>query len=109
MRAVDNVTRELRRSLAAGDWAEGDRFWTFDQLMAKYPAVLLNIYRVKAALAPLIAEGLLESQQGSGTWVRRLPPRTEGTNTPARRQLVEEILADVTALHAKVEELRALL
>jgi DNA-binding GntR family transcriptional regulator len=109
VKAVDNVTRELRRSLAAGDWAEGDRFWTFDQLMAKYPAVLLNIYRVKAALAPLIAEGLLESQQGSGTWVRRLPPRTEGTKTAARQQLIEEILADVTALHAKVEELRALL
>lgn len=109
MKAVDDVARELRRSLADDDWAEGDRFWTFDQLMEKYPAVLLNIYRVKAALAPLITEGLLESQQGSGTWVRRLPPRTKGTNTAARHQLIEEILADVTALHAKVEELRALL
>ena len=72
MKAVDNVSRELRQSLAVGNWTEGDRFWTFDQLMTKYPAVLTNIYRVKAALAPLISEGLLESQQGSGTWVRRL-------------------------------------
>src|SRR6266581_4785405 len=98
MQTVDLVTSELRQSLASDGWAEGDRFMTFDQLMEKYPKVLTNIYRVRAALAPLVREGLLESQQGSGTWVRCLPPRAPGMNGAARDQLVEEILTEVTAL-----------
>jgi DNA-binding FadR family transcriptional regulator len=109
MRTVELVTNELRQSLASGDWAEGDRFMTFDQLMTKYSKVLTNIYRVRTALAPLINEGLLESQHGSGTWVRRLPPRASGMSSAARDQLVEEILVEVTALRAKIETLKALL
>jgi Arc-like DNA binding domain len=72
MKAVDEVTRELRRRLAAKEWQPGDRFLTFDQLMGQYKA-LTNIYRVKLALRPLNDDGLVETMHGSATWVRRLP------------------------------------
>jgi DNA-binding GntR family transcriptional regulator len=75
--------------------------------MANYPNVLANVYRVRTALAPLLGEGLLESQNGSGTWVRQLPPRTDA-NMAVREQLIEEILTELAVLHAKIETLRAL-
>jgi hypothetical protein len=47
-------------------------------------------------------EGLIESRQGSGTWVLRVPPQTPGAETAvARSQLAEKILADLAALRAK--------
>jgi DNA-binding GntR family transcriptional regulator len=107
MQSVDLVTIELRKALATGDWSVGDKFMTFDELQAKYP-VLTNIYRVRNALAPLIEEGLLESQQGSGTWVRALPSAGSATDDDSRSQLVAEILTDLTALRAKVEVLKTL-
>lgn len=104
---VNAVTRELRRNLASGKWAEGDQFLTFDQLMHEYPDVLTNVYRVRTALAPLIEEGLLDSQHGSGTWVIRKPAEADA-NSAVREQLIEEILTELSVLRAKVETLRAL-
>lgn len=78
------------------------QFDTFEQLQARY-SVLTNIYRVRQALAPLIHEGLLESQQGSGTWVRRIPEvvRLPGGELAGE---IAQILTDLDSLRVRVAE-----
>ncbi|XVU26462.1 hypothetical protein ACQPZJ_05245 [Actinoplanes sp. CA-054009] len=99
---LDAVTRDLEHRLAAEDWKPGDKFDTFDQLQDRYP-VLTNVYRTREALAPLINAGLLESRHGSGTWVLRVPPPP--VNQPAIA-ILDELLADIDALRAKVTAVR---
>ncbi|MEV6927440.1 hypothetical protein AB0M46_23445 [Dactylosporangium sp. NPDC051485] len=107
MQNVAAVTRDLEGRLTAGEWDVEDQFDTFDQLMARYP-VLTNIYRVRAALAPLIHAGLLESRQGSGTWVLRVPETQQAAPqpSPATSALLDELLNDIDALRAKVAAYR---
>jgi hypothetical protein len=98
------VTRELRRRLSdKSKWEVGKQFYTFAQLMdEEFPAELTSVNKVRAALAPLIKEGLLQSRQGSGTWVLRNPPELSADSVG---DLVGQILADFDALRAKIEEL----
>ena len=105
---VDAVTRELRRRLSDGStWKVGDRFYTFAQLMdEEFPAELTSINKVRAALAPLIKEGLIQSRQGSGTWVLRNPPELSADSAS---DLAGQILADFDALRAKIEELKRMI
>jgi DNA-binding FadR family transcriptional regulator len=102
---LDAVTRELRRRLSDDStWKVGERFYTFAQLMdEEFPAELTSINKVRAALAPLIKEELLQSKQGSGTWVLRNPPEV---SADSMSDLVGQILADFDALRAKIEELK---
>ncbi|MFD7340003.1 GntR family transcriptional regulator [Streptomyces violascens] len=61
------VADDLRRRLAAGEWAVGDKLPSRAQLAARYkvgPNVL------QKAQERLIIEGLLEGRSGSGTYVR---------------------------------------
>ncbi|MCT9093499.1 GntR family transcriptional regulator [Streptomyces sp. ASQP_92] len=61
------VADDLRRRLAAGEWAVGDKLPSRAQLAAYYkvgPNVL------QKAQERLIVEGLLEGRSGSGTYVR---------------------------------------
>jgi DNA-binding GntR family transcriptional regulator len=105
---VDAVTRELRRRLSDGStWQVGQRFYTFAQLMdVEFPAELTSINKVRAALAPLIQEGLIQSRQGSGTWVLRNPPELSADSAS---DLADQILADFDALRVKIEELKRMI
>jgi DNA-binding GntR family transcriptional regulator len=106
MQNVAAVTRDLEGRLTAGEWNVDDQFDTFDQLMERYPA-LTNIYRVRAALAPLIHAGLLESRQGSGTWVLRVPePPAVSRSSQAMSAFLDELLSDIDAVRAKVAAYR---
>src|ERR1700677_674460 len=102
---VDAVTRELYRRLSVDSkWKVGERFYTFAQLMdEEFPAELTSINKVREALAPLIKEGLLQSRQGSGTWILRNPPELSADSVS---DLVGQILADFDALRVKIEELK---
>jgi DNA-binding GntR family transcriptional regulator len=103
MQSVAAVTRHLEKRLAANEWDPEDQFDTFDQLMERYPA-LTNVYRVRAALAPLIHAGLLESRQGSGTWVLRVPEPPPSSK--ATSEFLDLLLGDIDALRAKVAAYR---
>ncbi len=100
-----SVTSSLRRRLANGAYKVGDQFLTFEELMTAYPT-LSNIYRVRSALAPLIAEGLIESRQGSGTWVQRIPPKVSksaGNPISSAVPLLEQALTDLTKASAGIQ------
>ncbi|MEU5436458.1 GntR family transcriptional regulator [Streptomyces sp. NPDC020719] len=61
------VADDLRRRLAAGEWAVGDKLPSRAQLAAHY-RVGANV--MQKAQERLIIEGLLEGRAGSGTYVR---------------------------------------
>jgi DNA-binding GntR family transcriptional regulator len=103
------ATADLRRRLVAGEWSRGDQFPTFDELSERYPA-LTNIYRIKAALAPLIQDGLIESRHGVGSFVLRIPdppPDRSASSLHAALELLEQLSALLKAAAEKADAIRA--
>ncbi|WP_172457822.1 GntR family transcriptional regulator [Pseudonocardia sp. N23] len=98
------MTNDLRRRLAAREWAPGEQIDTFRMIQQKYG--ISGVSGVQNALAPLIQEGLLEGRQGRGTYVLRLPsPTPEPTSAeqaraqadaPPPRTTVCQALGEVT-------------
>jgi GntR family transcriptional regulator len=70
------VATEMRRAITRGRWAPGSRIPTEDQLCEKYG---VSRPTVRLAVQALRTEGLLDVQQGRGTFVRiprETAPRT---------------------------------
>ncbi|MFJ6217362.1 GntR family transcriptional regulator [Streptomyces sp. NPDC092296] len=61
------VAQEMRKAIAAGRWSPGEKIPTEDKLTALYS---VSRPTVRQAVAALRAEGLLDVQQGRGTFVR---------------------------------------
>jgi GntR family transcriptional regulator len=72
----EQIADDLRRKLATGDLAPGDRL-DAEQALAKQYRV--STMTMRAALDALKTEGLLESRQGSGTYVRAPRQRVQRT------------------------------
>lgn len=105
MKDVAFVTHDLRRRLREGEWQPGSRMPTFDRLQGQYRHRLTNVYRVREALAPLITEGLIRSDHGSGTWVIKLPlPSAPELDFAAQ---LDEVLVEIDTLRARVVEIRS--
>ncbi len=60
------VERVLRQRIASGEWKPGDFIPTIESLMAEFS---VGRKTVRQALSPLIAEKLIESVRGKGTYV----------------------------------------
>lgn len=101
-RVVDAATADLRRRIAAGEWAPGSQIDTFDELRRRYR--LPGVSSVQNALAPLKNEGLLESRHGRGTYVSA-PDPTEQGHDPVRGEHKEvlELLDQAEALIARAK------
>ncbi|MGN6606002.1 MAG: hypothetical protein ACTHMS_03185 [Jatrophihabitans sp.] len=107
MAITDGITTKIRTRLAAREWEVDSLIDTFDQLQATYPDVLTNVYRTRAALAPLIHEGLLESVQGVGTYVRRIPT-LRAADVAAQRDIafLDGLLDELESLRRQVAAYR---
>ncbi len=70
------VAREMRKAIAKGIWRPGERIPTEDKLTAQYG---VSRPTVRQAVAELRADGLLDVQQGRGTFV--LGPQPEQSAT----------------------------
>ena len=96
---ITQVTYELRKRIATGQWAVGDRIPTEPEL-----AELLGTSRntLREAVGALVHAGVLERRQGSGTYVLALDEKEVALggyfSSARRRDLIElrEAL-DVTA------------
>ena len=62
------VAQRLRHDVLAGRWAVGGRIPTEPELATE---LLVSVPTVRGGVAMLVAEGLLEVKQGSGTRVRK--------------------------------------
>ena len=77
----DRIAADLRRKIQSGQLVPGSQMSAETALMADYNVSLLTMRR---ALDQLQAEGLIEKQQGKGTFVRR--PRRRVRRTTDRYQ-----------------------
>lgn len=67
---VDRVYREILGSIMAGEFKEGDKLPTEQELTARFAASRPTI---REALARLRSDGITSTRQGSGTFVIHLP------------------------------------
>ncbi len=93
------VAQRLRHEVLSGRWAVGARIPTEPELAKE---LLVSVPTVRGGVAMLVAEGLLEVKQGSGTRVRRwwesgsmelLVPLVDARSGPKARALLEEVFA----------------
>lgn len=89
--AYYQVAQDLRRRLAGGEWATGDRIEPELRLAGHYGVSRVT---VRQALAELVKDDLLERRHGSGTFVR-----------PQQRPLVYELNLTVGAYAARIRDL----
>jgi DNA-binding GntR family transcriptional regulator len=101
---TERITRRLRHRLLTDGFQPGDRVWKFDDLIAEFG--LSGPPACQRVLAPLIAEGLLESRPGRGTFVVQLP---ESAADPDLVDLADEVAAELASASAKLARLQELL
>jgi GntR family transcriptional regulator len=65
------IAELLRRRIARGVWRTGDRLPTNEALMKEFDVSRITI---REALGLLINEKLIEARQGTGTFIRGVPP-----------------------------------
>ncbi|MFF2660446.1 GntR family transcriptional regulator [Kitasatospora sp. NPDC058032] len=70
------VASEMRKAIAKGAWKPGEKIPTEDKLTALYG---VSRPTVRQAVAELRADGLLDVQQGRGTFVRGPQPEQNAT------------------------------
>jgi DNA-binding GntR family transcriptional regulator len=112
---AEQITIELRRRLASGEYEEGDKIESFAELQRRYGVD--GVATIQTALAPLWDEGVLRGEQGRGTFVQRIPsPWPEAGADADEKDVVAEaskILAEAVAelarLGARLEATQALL
>jgi DNA-binding GntR family transcriptional regulator len=109
---AEQITLDLRRRFAAGEFHEGDRFETIAALQQRYG--VRGVGTIQAALEPLWLEQVLYSEQGRGTFVQRIPPPwPEASDKDSAASSAEAILGEVAAglaqLSARVKAVLALL
>lgn len=109
---AEQITLDLRRRFAAGEFREGDKFETFAELQERYGVA--GVGTIQAALEPLWLERILRSEQGRGTFVQNIPPpwpevSDENNAASTADAMLSEVVAGLAQLGARVEAARALL
>ena len=103
-KATDKVSRRLRHRLITDGFQPGDQVWKFDDLIDDYD--LSGAAACTRVLAPLIAEGLLESRPGVGTFCVQLPT---SVTDPDVLDLADEVADELASASAKLDRLKELL
>lgn len=90
----------VRAAIATGELAEGDQLPTVRQLAVE---LAVNANTVARVYAELERDGVLATQRGVGTFVRRAAPTTRATRSAPQRELalraiVDRAIAEAAAL-----------
>lgn len=85
------IVEQVKFAVARGSLETGDRLPTVRQLAVD---LAINPNTVVRAYRQLEIEGVLETQQGSGTFVGRARPAIDGHE---RRRMLDQILTDLLA------------
>ena len=92
------LIRQVRLVIAAGEWEPGSRIPSHRELSA---SLSVNPLTVKKAYDALVAEGLLESRAGLGTFVSSVPRRLSSLARPGRGE-ADRLLVDAVAAARQV-------
>ena len=85
------IIEQVKFAIARGDLDPGDRLPTVRQLAVD---LSINLNTVVRAYRELEIEGVLETQQGSGTFVGRKRPRIDDLE---RQRMLDQILTELLA------------
>jgi GntR family transcriptional regulator len=90
------LTRQLKHSISTGSLKPGDRLPTVRELAEN---LVVNPNTVARSYRELIAEGLLEGTQGSGTFVTASLPRVKPQERERRLQpFVDQLISEAALL-----------
>lgn len=99
------IASRLRIAVAAGELRPGDALPSVRRLAAQLrvnPATVVQAYR------DLEAEGFVEMRQGTGTFVRELPPaRRSSERVRQATVLVRQLIANARRLGVSLDELHS--
>ncbi|MFF4549233.1 GntR family transcriptional regulator [Streptomyces sp. NPDC001406] len=99
--AYKQVADDLRRRIAAGEFAKTGQLPSLAQLQEKYD---VTVTVARAAINQLKADGLAVSHQGKGAFLTPNADRAAQLADPA--ELVTELRAEVEKLRSEVGDLR---
>lgn len=101
---ADQAADQLRRRLAAGEWAVGAKLPGETTLAAE-----LGIGRstIREALRMLAGQGLLRARQGAGVFVERTEPETDGWEAVLRREAIAAVVEVRAAIEIEAARLAA--
>ena len=85
------IIEQVKFAIARGDLEPGDRLPTVRQLAVD---LSINLNTVVRAYRELEIEGVIETQQGSGTFVGRKRPRIDDLE---RQRMLDQILTELLA------------
>lgn len=85
------IIEQLKFAIARGELKPGDRLPTFRQLAVD---LSINLNTVVRAYRELEIEGVIETQQGSGTFVGHRPPAVDDVE---RQRMLDQILTELLA------------
>ena len=85
------IIEQVKFAIARGDLDPGDRLPTVRQLAVD---LSINLNTVVRAYRELEIEGVIETQQGSGTFVGRKRPRIDDLE---RQRMLDQILTELLA------------
>jgi DNA-binding GntR family transcriptional regulator len=101
------IADDLRRAIASGTPAPGVRLDSTRDLAVKYGVAAMTVHQ---AIRLLRDEGLVESWQGRGTFVRAAPSDERPADLPAQvrelRQRVDQLADNETDVDAQLADLR---
>ncbi|GAA3669017.1 hypothetical protein GCM10022224_036380 [Nonomuraea antimicrobica] len=106
------IAEDIRRDIASGRYAVGERLPVARELADRYGVAMMTIGN---ALAVLRDEGLIETRQGAGSFVSRAPDDETATPTPGEHseefriisEQLSEIRQHVQKLTVRLDELDA--
>lgn len=85
------IIEQMKFAIARGELKPGDRLPTFRQLAVD---LSINLNTVVRAYRELEIEGVIETQQGSGTFVGHRPPPVDDLE---RQRMLNQILTELLA------------
>lgn len=99
--AYVQVANDLRAAIRSGRYPPGGQLPSYEALMRKYE---VSITVVRSAVRELRSEGLVQTHQGKGAFVRDpLPETIEAGETVERSEAFETVMAEIRALHEEFD------
>jgi DNA-binding GntR family transcriptional regulator len=93
--AYQRVADDLRQAIAAGTYRPGDQLPTLAELTTRYGIAVMT---ARDAIRQLVADGLVVSRQGKGSYVLRQPTVNESITVPELLDLLHQVSRSVDDL-----------
>lgn len=99
--AYVQVASDLRTAIRNGHYPPGSQLPSYEALMRKYD---VSITVVRSAVRELRSEGLVQTHQGKGAFVRDpLPDSTHTGQTTEHGEAFDAVMAEIRALHEEFD------